>query len=134
MKTRPGPPRPDAVRKGTGGFGWLDARLLNDRWLARLGPDAIAVMALLALAADRNGVSYYARDSMAVATGLDVLRVDRALAMLIEHGLVAMRPWRNGRKDGVWQLLPMPELRRERRAGAILTASQLLERLGFGVQ
>ena len=61
---RPEPPRPELVRRPTGGLGWLPAALLHEGWLARLGPDAAAVLLLLALAADRYGASFYGRARM----------------------------------------------------------------------
>lgn len=104
----PEPPRPDLERRPRGPFGWLDARLLHEGWLARLGPEATAVLVLLALAADRRGASYYGRDKMGVMTGLERREVDRALDILRAAGLVDQRPWRRGHPDGVWQLLPLP--------------------------
>ena len=35
----PRPPRPEQIRRPAGSFGWLDARLLHDRWLVGLGPE-----------------------------------------------------------------------------------------------
>ncbi len=105
---RPEPPHPSLVRAPTRAFGWLDARLLREDWLSRLGPDATAVLTLLALAADRSGSSYYGRDRMAHALGLTRSRIDAGLARLLELGLVAVRPWRDLHPDGVWQLLPLP--------------------------
>jgi len=107
-RPRPTPPRPDLVRAPAGPYGWLDARLLRDGWLARLGPDAAAVLAFLALAADRQGVSFYGRDRMAHALAVDRGRLDVAMRLLVAEGLVAFRPWRAGGADGVWQLLPVP--------------------------
>jgi hypothetical protein len=110
----PAPPRPDAVRRlpaavdGRGGFGWLEDRLLRDRWLARAGPEATAVLVLLALAADRNGVSYYRRETMVGLLGMSRDAVDRALGHLQNLGLVAHRPWGRGQIDGVWQVMPVP--------------------------
>jgi len=107
-RPRPAPPRPSLVRRPTGSFGWLDARLLHDGWLARLGPGASAVLVLLALAADRHGASFYGRRRMADALAMDRGAVDRALAKLVQAGLVDHRPWRSGQADGVWQLIPLP--------------------------
>ena len=104
----PRPPRPEQVRKPTGSFGWLDARLLHDRWLDRLGPERIAVLTLLALAADRTGSSFYRRDSMALALGMPRADLDEALKRLLELELVDHRPWSAAHIDGVWQLLPLP--------------------------
>ena len=105
---RPTPPRPDLVRRPGGAFGWLDARLLRDGWLVRLGPDSTAVLLFLALVADRQGASFYGREKMAVQLGLDRARIDRALDRLLLLELVDHRPWRDGLPDGVWQLLPLP--------------------------
>lgn len=103
------PPRPDLVRRPPGGFGWLEDRLLRDRWLARLGPPAVAALVLLALAADRNGCSFYGRRRMAECLGISRAQLDAALRRLLDLNLVAHRPWRRGCDDGVWQLLPVPD-------------------------
>jgi len=107
-RERPVPPRPDFVRRPVRGFGWLDARMLHEGWLSRLGPDATAVLTLLAIAADERGASFYGRGRMAATLGLDVGALDRALERLLALGLVAHRPWRVGHPDGVWQILPVP--------------------------
>lgn len=104
----PTPPRPGLLRTPQGRFGWLEDRLLHERWLAELGADAVSVLVLLALAADRYGASFFSRERMASALRLEAARLDRALARLLELGLVAHRPWRASIKDGVWQLLPLP--------------------------
>jgi len=131
VRKRPTPPRPDLIRQPSQGFGWLDARLLRDGWLPSLGADAIAVLAFLALVADRDGASYYARDRVAVEVGLDVARVDRALAVLLDAELVAHRPWRKRRRDGVWQILPVPKRAELDRRSASASAGSLLRDLGF---
>lgn len=61
----PVPPRPELLRRPEGAFGWLDATLLHDGWLAEVGPHAAAAMLLLALAADRRGASFFGRSRMA---------------------------------------------------------------------
>ena len=107
----PRPPHPEQIRRPTGSFGWLDARLLHDGWLDRLGPERIAVLTLLALAADRSGSSFYRRDSMSLALSMPRADLDEALRRLLELDLVAHRPWSAGNDDGVWQLLPLPPRR-----------------------
>lgn len=133
MRPRPTPPRPDLVRRPRDNFGWLDARLLQEGWLARLGGDGVAVLTLLAIAADRRGASFYSRQRMASALALDLPAVDRALAKLRELGLVDARPWRAGNPDGVWQLLPLPEQVKDRRrqSHGPVAMAVLLRRLGF---
>lgn len=107
-RERPAPPRPGLRRAPPRSFGWLDARILQDEWLGRLGPEATAVMTLLALAADEFGASFYLRETMAWNVGMDRRELDRCLERLLELGLVAHRPWMTGHADGVWQLLPLP--------------------------
>ena len=108
MRERPRPPHPDLVRRPTGSFGWLDARLLHERWIAALGPEATAVLTLLALAADEHGASHWSRARMTQALRLGRKALDQALLRVQAHGLLAHRPWRPGHPDGVWQLLPAP--------------------------
>lgn len=129
----PTPPYPDLVRKPKGRFGWLEDRLLHDRWLAELGPDATAVLVFLALAANRQGASFYGRDRIASALGMNRPAVDAALHRLRDLRLVALRPWRSGVEDGVWQLLPVPELEEPSRgpAGDAQSAAEILASLGF---
>lgn len=76
MRKLPTPPRPDVAR----------CRLFRDRWLANLGVDAVAVLAFLALAAGRRGVSFYARDRMAIELDIDLPRLDSALHRLQDAG------------------------------------------------
>ena len=82
--------------------------MLHEGWLARLEPPAIAVLTLLALAADGHGTSFYGRARMAERVGMSFIEVDSALRRLLDLGLVDHRPWRAGDADGVWQLLPLP--------------------------
>ena len=106
-RPRPQPPCPDLVRRPSGPFGWLDARLVKDDWLNRIGVEGAAVLLFLALVADRRGSSWYGRERMALALGITREALDRALGRLVTLGLVAHRPWRVGNPDGVWQLLPL---------------------------
>lgn len=131
-RPRPAPPRPDLVRRPSGPFGWLDARLLSDGWLSRAGAEATAALVFLAFAADRQGSSFYGRDRMALALGLPRPALDGALARLLALGLVAHRPWRAGVPDGVWQLLPLPRTEVASRGGETVSIGAILARLGLG--
>jgi hypothetical protein len=102
-------PRPDRVRRMDGvSFGWFDARLVRDGWLGALPAPAVAVYAFLCVAADRQGVSFYRRDRIARAVGLDDVEAARALARLRELDLVAFEPFRPHTVDGFHQVLAVP--------------------------
>lgn len=107
-RTPPIPPHPELLRAPTPSFGWLDASLLRDGWLGLLGPEAVAALTLLALAADGHGASFYRRETMALALSFPRHELDRCLDRLLELRLVAHRPWTPGHIDGVWQLMPVP--------------------------
>jgi hypothetical protein len=110
-RERPEPPHPGLIRRPPKSFGWLDARLLHDEWLGLLGPERIASLTLLALAADRSGSSFYRRETMALALSMPRADIDESLDRLLSLQLVAHRPWAPGHIDGVWQLLPLPARR-----------------------
>jgi hypothetical protein len=124
-------PRPDLVRRPTAGFGWLDQAILHGGWLAQLGPDGSALLLLLALAADRHGASFYSRHRMADALSISISQVDAALHRLRDLELVDYRPWHEGSRDGVWQLLPLPLLHHQPRAQRVLGIGEILASLGF---
>lgn len=127
----PTPPRPGLVRAPTKSFGWLDSRLLHEGWLTSLEPPAIAVLTLLALAADGHGASFYGRARMAERLGMPLAQVDLALGRLRELGLVDHRPWRAGEPDGVWQLLPLPPQAEPQRGHGIAPIGDILASLGI---
>ena len=127
----PVPPRPDLERRPKGAFGWLEAELLREGWLAEVGPHAAAVLVLLALAADRRGASFFGRDRMAVVLGMSRHEVDVALQRLLDSDLVAHRPWHARASDGVWQLLPPPVQRQSERTGHGSSVADILRSLGY---
>lgn len=127
----PSPPRPELERRPAGAFGWLQAELLHDGWLAEIGPHAAAVLVLLALAADRHGASFFSRDRMAEVLGMSRHEVDVALQRLLDAGLADLKPWRHGVRDGVWQLLPPSPRRQPERTRQALSVADVLRSLGF---
>jgi DNA-binding transcriptional ArsR family regulator len=130
VRARPRPPKPELQRRPARAFGWLDAGLLHERYLMRLGPDGTAVLTLLAIAADRTGASFYGRCRMAEMLGMTPDRVDVGLERLRDLGLVEFRPWRTGGRDGVWQLMPTPRSR-STRSGEPVAIATLLRSLGI---
>jgi hypothetical protein len=70
---------------------------------------------------------------MADCLGIDVDRVDRATDRLLQAGLVDLRPWRTGLRDGVWQILPV-ERQVSARTGMSLSVAEILRSLGIARQ
>lgn len=102
-------PRPDRVRSLQGvAFGWIDARFQRDGWLTRLTPEALSVYVFLALAADRDGVSFYRRDRIREGLSLGEAEVREGLRQLEEFGLVAFAPFGLHACEGFRQVLSVP--------------------------
>jgi hypothetical protein len=103
-------PHPERVRAlgAAAGFGWLDARLLRDGWLEVLTAEDLAVYAFLCLVADRQGVSWYRRDRIRAALGLEELAAWQALARLEALDLVAYRPFSVHASEGFRQVVAVP--------------------------
>ena len=131
MKQRPHPPRPDLRRRPRGSFGWIEASLLHQGWLANIGAEGAAVLTLLALAADHHGASWFGRDRMARALSMTRDQVDDALGRLLQLGLVDHRPWSPGHPDGVWQILPVPDRGHTPKTKEPTSIAQALAALGL---
>ena len=102
-------PDPARVRRpGPCGFGWLDARLHRQGWLALLTPEDLAVYTFLCLVADRQGVSWYRRDRIRNALGIAEDMVWLALRRLQALDLIAYRPFGRHASDGFHQVLALP--------------------------
>lgn len=126
---RPAAPCPEQIRRIPKTFTWLDTRLLREGWLARIGSDALSTLCFLVLASDERGTSYWGRDRMAQTLALERQILDRALNKLLNVGLIAHRPWREGSPDGVWQVLPVPEAEKAKPRGGAVDIATLLGEL-----
>jgi len=95
-------------RPGPGGFGWLDARLHRQGWLALLTPDDLAVYTFLCLVANQQGVSWYRRDRIGQALAMGDNALWLALRRLYSLELVAYYPFSQYASDGFHQVLSLP--------------------------
>ena len=102
-------PRPDRIRQPRPPFAWLDCRLLLEQRLAELTPVDMALYLFWALAANRDGVSYYHLENIARRLGhLDVAEVARARDHLETLGLIAFEPFTTHDLNGYTQVLELP--------------------------
>jgi hypothetical protein len=104
-------PRPERMRQlRSSAFGWVDARLLKDGWLAAMEPSDIAVYLFLCLVANQQGVSWYRRDRIRAALNLSEEETRRSLRRLIELDLIAYTPFSRHDSEGFRQVLSLPSL------------------------
>ena len=102
-------PRPERVRRpGPQGYGWLDARLHKQGWLALLTAQDIAAYSFLCLVANRQGVSWYRRDRIRQALGIPEDALWLALRRLEALDLITYRPFNRHASDGFHQVLSIP--------------------------
>ena len=93
---------PERIRCIDGGFSFIPHRLLTDGFIAALNPRELLLYFFLILAGDRNGLSYYAYDSICSLLCLSLDQYIEARNALIEKDLIAF--------DGtLFQVLSLPE-------------------------
>jgi hypothetical protein len=77
------PPRPDRIRRITGGFAFVPNDFLHQGFFASLSHAERSLYFFLVLAGDRNGVSYYAHDRIC-----DALEITHDEYLLVRNSLV----------------------------------------------
>jgi hypothetical protein len=100
-------PQPSRVRKIEGSFAWIDHRLLRAGYLAVMSHHEQALYLFLALAADRNGVSFYRREKICDCLALDDAQFQVARDRLVDLGLIAFEPYTVLSPNGFYQVLPV---------------------------
>lgn len=71
------------------------------------GDEAILYLALLCVS-DRQGLSWWRDDTLGRRVGLGETGFQEAKRRLIDKGMVAFRPFHEGGRHGVWQVLDLP--------------------------
>lgn len=93
--------RPDRIRTVEHPFGWVPCRMLTNGTIASMSPDERQLYLLLALAADRRGVSFYGDKRIGRILGCTPYELELARHALMERELLAY--------DGAtYQLLALP--------------------------
>lgn len=95
------PPRPDRVRRIEGGFAFLPNDFLHRGFFASLSHAECSLYLFLVLAADRNGVSFYAYDRICNALQLTLDEYLLVRNSLIDKDLIAF-------DGGRFQVLSLP--------------------------
>ncbi|KPK48696.1 MAG: hypothetical protein AMK72_06285 [Planctomycetes bacterium SM23_25] len=110
-------PQPSRVRKIESSFAWIDHRLLRSGFLQVMTHQDQSLYLFVALAADRNGVSFYRREKICEILGLEATTFEVARDRLITMGLIAFKPYSALSPNGFYQVLPVdgrpPDFTRE---------------------
>ena len=85
------PISPTKLRRVPRQFSWVDQRLVRERYIDQLTPEACALYLFLVTVADAQGLSYYADGSLGQRLSLSAALLHQARQALIQHGLVAYR-------------------------------------------
>ena len=100
-------PQPQRLRRIQHSFAWIDHRLLRSGFLQTMTPQDQSLYLFLALAADRNGVSFYRKEKASNILGLDFGEFEVARDRLIDMGLIAFQSYSALSVNGFYQLLPV---------------------------
>ena len=83
------PIAPAKLRRVPPQFSWVDQRLVRERYIDQLSPQACALYLFLVTVADAQGLSYYADASLCQRLSLTSTELHQARQALITRGLVA---------------------------------------------
>jgi hypothetical protein len=96
--------RRDRIRCINGGFGWIDHRLVRDRYLDRCPPTALAVYLFLLTVGDADGISYWGDAAICERMTIGKAELKHARNTLIEVDLLAY-------EKPIYQILSLPSNR-----------------------
>jgi hypothetical protein len=100
-------PQPQRVRKIEHSFAWIDHRLVRNGYLEVMTHEDLALYVFLVLVADRHGVSFYRKEKICDALGLDWGRFEIARDRLIDMQLITFQPYSALTPNGYYQVLPV---------------------------
>jgi hypothetical protein len=100
-------PQPQRVRRIEKSFAWIDHRLLRSGFLPVMTHQDQSLYLFLALAADRNGVSFYRKEKICDCLGLDFQQFEVGKDRLIGMNLIAFHPYSVLSPNGFYQVLPV---------------------------
>ena len=80
------------LRKVPKQFSWVDQRLVRDRYIDQLSPEACALSLFLVTVADAQGLSFYSEQSVCQRLSMTPAVLRQARQVLITHALVAYQP------------------------------------------
>ena len=91
---------PGRVRRVPAGFGWVDHRLVRERWIEGRSHASLSLYLLLVTVADAEGLSYWSEGSTRRLLGMEGSELRHAAAELEAASLAAYAP-------PIWQVLEL---------------------------
>ena len=76
-------PQPQKIRNIKGSFAWIDHRLFRNGFLETMTHQDMVLYLFLALAADRNGISFYRKEKICEVVSLDYSQFEIAKDRLV---------------------------------------------------
>ena len=80
------------LRKVPSQFSWVDQRLVRERYIDQLSPEACALYLFLVTVADAQGLSFYSEQSLCQRLSMAPAVIRQARQALIACALVAYQP------------------------------------------
>lgn len=91
----------DRIRCIRGGFGWVDHRLVRDRYIDLCCPTALALYLFLVAVSNADGVSYWGDKAICKRLRIGLAEIGAARCQLVAADLIAY-------EKPLWQLLQLP--------------------------
>lgn len=98
----------ERIRRISGGFGWVDHRLVREGYVEACSHLALAVYLFLVTVADADGVSYWGERQLCERLNCGQVELRAARTELEAVGLIAY-------DKPIWQVLQLPKRREVRR-------------------
>ena len=106
---KPGPIRPERVRIIKNSFSWIDHDFINTGIIDILTKEEILLYYFLVNVGDKEGISFYRRETICSKLKLGIVQYEKAKEALIGYDLIAYKPFNKYSLSGYFQVLSLPE-------------------------
>ncbi len=115
------------IRNIPNSFGWIDHRLVRNKYIEACSHTQSALYLFLVCVSDAKGLSYYADKSIMGKLAMDIQALKEARSGLIKNNLIA---W----QQPIYQVLSLEPIVHDRGPGQMMSLSDILKNAAGGVQ
>ena len=108
------------IRKIPNSFGWIDHRLVRNKYIEACSHTQSALYLFLVCVSDVKGLSYYADKSIMGKLDMDMQALRKARSGLIKNNLLA---W----QQPIYQVLSLEPKANDHRSGQMMSLSDILK-------